>query len=500
MSNDNKQDKKLAVSIDLLALDTEQAVRPIMRDILYTMYNNPKTSQTRRKQIEDVYAGMYPGATLLNDGKPIQSTSLFGPPGNGKTTAFKVAARKVASALGMRYLENGAADAEENITDNDFVFITQETAGVATAIEWGGLPTAEAVPGTDIRRMGRLHSGALIKLQQAGGGVLLLDDFLNANPNIQNVGLSLTEEKRYNRLNLQGVYIGITGNLGSLDGTHTARPSTALRNRTKVYYTEDKLDNWAARVQIDYNDELSDMGLIGFLQKFPQYFCQDADIKKFGGFATPRSWERLLEECRRVVAEHGGRGHMDRAVTDLRIAACSAVGLTIGAELTTYFHSLATSADPLARAVIVEGRLDEEAIKKQFDNGFAASQQHFGYQYSLALADYAVVMMVAENKGNKIQKAAERFFRGIMHLNNPQLFSFAVDALAKKMAARLPELSENVSANERQLTHANKEALAKIAAENPAWDGTHREVIIKVLSGVDKFSNTSARRARRPGS
>lgn len=480
---------KLAATVGLVPVNTEQAIRPLVRDILLTMHKT--ANPMMRGKIEKLYTQLY-HSEFSDTGEPIQSTALLGPPGHGKTTAFKQAARQVASGLGMRYLENGAVDAEENITDNDFVFVTQETSGIISPLEWMGLPTSEVVPNSDLKRMGRLYSGSLIKLQSAGGGVLLLDDFLNASPSIQGVGLSLTLEKRYNRLNLDKVYIGLTGNLGALDGTYTTRPSTALRNRCKTYFAQDTLENWAARVQIKYNDEMSDAGCLGFLQKFEQYFSEEADIKKAGGFATPRSWEALVVEMRRVIQMNGGRANMSRAIDDIRIAASSIVGLTIGGEITTYFSSLANSADPLARAVIMENRFDDKSIEEKFKAGFSANEQHFGYQYVTALADYAVVHAI-NNKGN-FDEAITRFAKGIFPLTSGPMFAMGLETLQKKMAARMPQHAEKIGQNESQLSHSVKEKIGIIMAKNPLFTSAHRETLISTLSGIDKFASTARRR------
>lgn len=502
-SKTEKRDaQSVAKGLGLEEIDTEIAVRNVAHDILLTLHRT--SSKAKQAKIEQLYKEWYPHGIFHDDGAGINSVCLIGPPGQGKTTAFKVAAKEVAKGLGMRYLENGDIDKileeEGKITDNDFVFVSQETAGVVSSLEWAGLPTSKIQgkdkQGNDRKVMGRLYSSRLQAIADAGAGLLLLDDFLNASPSIQNVGLSLTEEKRYGDLSLANAYIGLTGNMGSIDGTNTSKMSSALRNRCQVYFTQDKLQNFVKRVQTDprYRDEVGDAGVCGFLERHSQYFASMPDPKQMGGYNTPRSWDKFIAEARRVIYANGGRQHAVRGLTDIRRKASSLLGAEVSHQYTTYLRSMMDMADPLARQVIMEGKLDRDSLQKKFKEGYSANEQHFAYQYALALADYAA-MKITKDEG-KLKEAVTRFALGITALDGSS-FTFGMNNFKSKLANQIETLSEKSADGNRELTTKVKVEIAKLVADHPQCTKEQIRDMVDALSNTDKLGGMSARRQRR---
>lgn len=494
----NAQD--VAKGLGLEELDTEIAVQYIARDILFTLHRSADTA--RKHKIEKLFQEWYPNGMFYDDGSPINSILLIGPPGQGKTTSFKVAAKMVANGLGMRYLENGDIDAALDgggITPNDFVFVSQETAGVVSSLEWAGLPTSKKQKGPngeERKVMGRLYSQRLQAIADAGGGLLLLDDFMNASPSIQNVGLSLTEEKRYGDLSLDKAYVGLTGNLGSIDGTHTAKTSSALRNRCQIFFTQDKVQNYIKRVQTDprYRDEVGDAAVCGFLDRYNQYFASMPDPKQAGGYNTPRSWDKFLAEVRRIIYANGGRQGALRGLQDIRRKAASLLGHEVAHQYTTYLRSMMDLADPLARQVIMEGKLDQDTLRKKFKEGYSAEEQHFAYQYALALADYCAIK-ITKDKG-KLDEAVTRFALGLTALEGAA-FTFGMNAFKSKLANQIDSLSEKGPDGARELTQQVKVQIAKIVAQHPQCTKEQIRDMVDALSNVDKVGSGMARRSRR---
>lgn len=502
---DKKNIQEIAKSYGLEELDTEQAVTTIALDILYTLHRSALADGNKGlvSKIESLYKEWYPNGQFNDDGTPINSVLLIGPPGQGKTTAFKVAAKKVANGLGMRYLENGdidaALEAPEGVSKNDFVFVSQETAGVVSSLEWAGLPSSkiQKTPSGEERKvMGRLYSQRLQAIADAGGGLLLLDDFMNASPAIQNVGLSLTEEKRYGDLSLARAYVGATGNMGSVDGTHTTKVSAALRNRCQIYFTQDLLKNFVKRVQTDprYRDEVGDVGVCGFLDRYSQYFASMPNAKEMGGYNTPRSWEKFIAEARRAVWAQGGRSGALRALGTIRSKAASLLGHEVSHQLTTYLRSMMDLADPLARQVIMEGKVDKEQMDKKFKEGYSASEQHFAYQYALALADYAAIKIV-KDKG-KLTETVERFASGLTVLEGSS-FTFGVNAFKAKLANQIEDISEKRADGQRELKEKTKIEIAKIVASHPQCNKNQIHDLVEALSNSDKIGGMRASRSRR---
>lgn len=524
--------EQLATTLGLAPIDTEQAKRYIALDILRSAYGrSPKLD----KKIEEVYKS-WTGSTWEVDNDKIMSMMLVGPPGQGKTTAFKKAAEDVAAALGMKFVLNPADDYGVNLQEkqklaelrkdlieaqssnadrpsleviakairatekkvhldltSDFVFVSQEFSAENSKMELGGIPAKQEEAGMEY--MTKLVNKRLALLNRCGAGVLLLDDFPNASPNIQNLGLSLTDEKRFQGLNLAGTYIGLTGNLGSHDGTNTSRMSTALRGRCEIYFTADKLDNFNNRMMSRFRDEIGDAGVIGFLQRHEHHFSALPDMKQMGGFPSPRTWDDFTLQLRRSIRDHGGRGKGElKALKDIASKANAKLGLEVGQAFYAYYHALMRSADPLARSAIIDGDLKTEELKKRYKEGFSSDEQHFANQFALAVGDYTVSKIVKED--GKLDEAIERFTSALVAMNN-DVWAFALNHMKTKLAIQQESMSQKYGETGRELTSAIKEQIGKIIMRNKNIGSDQREVMIDALSNADKVSVNRASRQRR---
>lgn len=493
----DKEDQNVAASLGLAELDTEEAIGYISKDILRQMYRAKPVDDFEKelnKKIEKVYGEWTGGSKWYQDNDKVQSVLLLGPPGQGKTTAFKEAARKVSAALEMNFVLN--PDDEFTPTKSDFMFVSMECSGENSAMAFGGIPSKMVDEASGIEYMSKLVNKRLAMAKVAGGALMLLDDFPNATPTVQNVGLSLTDEKRFQGLNLEHVYVGLTGNLGSLDGTHTSKLSTALRGRCQVYYTQDKLTNYVSRVQQKYRDELGDAGVVGFLLRNPTSFFQFPSTKQSGGYPSSRTWDHFVVAARRAIADKGGRGRGEvAALRDIKNFAVSNLGPDVGLQMEAYYHSLMIGADPIAREMIQNGKFDEKAFKERFKDGYSSDAQNFGYQYAIALADYTVQMIVQDPKNN-FKTAIERFGTGIIPVNQDQ-FSFAIDHFKAKLANQVDEFSNKIL-NRRVLTTDTKRLMAKIIAESKDFTLDRHQVLVDALSDANKHDDigTGPRRKR----
>lgn len=524
--------EQLAATLGLQPIDTEQAKRYISLDILRAAYG--RTAKLD-KRIEEVYEN-WTGSKWEKDNDKIMSMMLVGPPGQGKTTAFKKAGEEVAAALNLRFVLNPADDygvdqeqkallleTEKDLKEaqnagaspaelapiakrirsiqkkvhldlsGDFVFVSQEFSAENSKMELGGIPSKQEEAGMEY--MTKLVNKRLAVLGRCGAGILLLDDFPNASPNIQNLGLSITDEKRFQGLNLAGTYIGLTGNLGSHDGTNTSRMSTALRGRCEVYFTADKLDNFVNRMMSRFRDEIGDAGVLGFLQRYEQHFSSLPDIKQMGGFPSPRTWDDFTLQLRRSIRDHGGRGKGElKALKDIAAKANAKLGLEVGQAFYAYYHALMRSADPLARSAIIDGELKKDQLAKRYKEGFSSDEQHFANQFALAVGDYTVSKIVKE--GGKLDEAIERFTTALVAMNN-DVWAFALNHMKTKLAIQQESLSQKYGDTGRELTSSVKEQIGKIIMKNKDIDSSQREVMIDALSNADKVSVNRASRNRR---
>lgn len=511
----------VAASLGLEAVDTGDAIREVYFSILRSTYRyfNEDELQTIKelqakkaeelteadkeklnehnarvginKKIEAAFKNATGGQDWIEDRAKILSTMLVGPPGHGKTTVFKVAAKKAAEDLGMRFLINPTEDI--NIGLNDFVFTSLEFSGENSKMELSGLPMKGNVQGHEA--MTHLNNWRLGCLPMAGAGLLLLDDFTNATSNIQNIGLSITDEKRYQGLNLKNVTVGLTGNLGAaLDGTNTSNASTALGSRVKTSFIRDNLKDFTIRTQNQYQDELGDLGLLGFLNNNEQLFAQLPDARTKGGFPCPRAWDNFILDVRRLVQEVGGREHAMNALTRIATSAGQLLGQEVKQGVRTYIHAMLTSADPLARKVIFEGDVDIKELEKRYNTGFSAEEQHFAFQYTQSMAQYAVTRIVNE-KGD-MTKAVTNFVEGISIIDSTSLAA-AIDTFANNLAMRVPQYSTANTNGTRSLTLEAKKEIAGIMSKTKKIDAERAEVITQALSNADKYEATHSRNRTR---
>lgn len=509
--------EQIATKLELPRAETDALVDLIKKDMLRSIYRYPGVKMENGKEVEvpltpeeldlnrraeALYAKWHNGQSFPDYRRKIRATGLFGPPGHGKTTSFEVAAREVAVGMGMRYLTPEQLEFVpiEDIDMNTFVFVSQETAGVASALEFAGLPSSEEVAGTNQKFMGRLFTLPLLKLQKAGAGVLLLDDFLNAQRQIQDVGLSLTDRRRYGQLNLSQTYFGVTGNLGGLDDTNASRASSALRNRVRLFLAHDTVENFILRNQKNdsFKDELGDSFIRAFLYRYPQMFSEMPRKGTQGAYTTPRSLRDFIDEGRDCLHRYGGRKNAAAARAELYQIAQATLGMTVAQAYNAFLESVLSKADPLARQIIQEGKMSVEEISQSYkEGGFSAKEQGFAYQFALALVDYTVHKILTDGK---MDDAVKRFGIGLSILDG-SVFSFGLDQLQFKLANQVEKVkgpdgkdlvvstapSGNDKSKRRDLTTAATEVVGELMLSTGKISSEQRATMIKVLSEMNKY-------------
>ncbi len=488
---------ELATSLGLRNVDTDRVINMIANDTLLLMHR--QASPEMKKKIEKVWQEWHPNGTWEDDNEQVTSILLVGPPGHGKTTSFKEASKKVARALGMQFLENADLDAVDKIDpEKHFVFVSQEAAGVVSALEWLGLPTKQRLKDADREEdqsvvMGRLYSARLIKAQNALGACVLLDDFLNAQPGIQNVGLPLSEEHRYNDLNLTHCYIGLTGNLGAQDGTTTNGISSALRNRTRMLFIQDQLSKFELRAQERYRDQIGDALVTSFLGRHDECFTEWPDPAKKGPYATPRSWDKFTVLSRRAVRENGS---LKAAVADLVLHAQSTLGPVVAQKYEGYVNAYVKSADPIAQDIINKGEWNKAVMEKKTAEALSGDGQAFFYQLGSALADYATKKVL---KDGDHKPAMRRLVQGLMLIQDQSSMNAALDNFKRVLAIKSETLSHVADGNRRELKPAIKQDFCDILVAHDECTEEIRGSLIRVLSNSAQFETAQTRRQRRVG-
>jgi hypothetical protein len=420
------------------------------------------------------------------------SLFLMGPPGQGKTSSYIVAAKEVCADLGLRFVEHVSDDYVPQ--KNDFVMVVQECAGENSAITFGGIPKAEEIIDANGRKISVLKKAVNYRFtvfEHCAGGVLLFDDAANAAQVIQNVLLPVAQFGSFQGMKLSNAMVGFTGNLGSLDGTYTTELSSALRTRVIPMFVTDTVKDFSMRAYEYYNDSLGDMGIINFLKRNEKDFSVLPDPSEKSGFACPRSWDNLIQSIRSVVERNGGRGKGEgESLEEIHQLAYSIVGPTIGQKLVGYFNSMIRGADPLARQFVMQNNPDMDTLRSKYSNGASPEAMSFGFQFATACGDYAVNFIAESgNPDAKLEEGMKRFGQAVLQLNDSE-FSYSLEHLKNKLASYITDFSQQTK-DGPELNGTIRTRIAKAINDLPDCGPGKRDILIKVITDYDKMQTST---------
>ena len=354
--------------------------------------------------------------------RSVTPTYLRGFPGQGKTTSYRVAAMRVAEMLQMQFVMN--PDERYTPTGEELLFVVQELSGQVSAVDFGGIPNVQhfiAPSGDPQEYMTKIPNKRLAALKYAGASVLLLDDFSNASPNIQNVALSILSENRFQGLDLGNTLVGATGNLGASDGTHVSSTSNAIVTRVANFLVVDTIDHWIKRTQLEFADDVGDGGVSSFLRRYPDLFHAPKSNRDGVPYPCPRAWSLFVPKLREIIFYYKQKRSQDPDFNfpfdELEAEASGFLGLEVSNRLAIYFLSFMQTSDPLAKRLVESGTWtdsDRAKFKNEYANGYAASSQQFAYQFMTALADYAAKAFIDDlPHKNNWRRIAQAFANGL---------------------------------------------------------------------------------------
>lgn len=453
------------------------------------------------KRIEKAYKEIT-GQDWFSDRFKTTYYILVGMPGHGKTTAFREASKKVAEMLDMRYVENPAIGTI--VDDNTFVFTVVDLAGEVSKTTVSGIPAKES-DGKNTY-MTSLPPYRIATLQRAGGAVLLLDDLTNASEFIQNIALPLTNEGMFNEINVKNVYVGATCNLGALDGTNTATMSTALRNRLKVLYVQDTLDDFLVRARETFNDGLGDAYVSTYFELNAGQFLSGLPSKEqMGGYTTPRSITNFIVEARKHIYDHGGIIVSDEkdaavaatAIKKLESDAQAMLGLETGADYCTFLATIMSDADPIAKNLMLNGEFDlgsDSKFYKHYGTGLSLESKTFFHKFKAAVINYSIL---AIRKGVAIGTVYERLVEAVMALDTKDL-STLLDYFNAHFPVAVPEYSmeNNLTSTKKSLDEEQMYVLVEMFTEHPDYDNHVKGIVASVLSRAKNSAGREATRVR----
>ncbi|WP_019025498.1 MULTISPECIES: hypothetical protein [unclassified Thioalkalivibrio] len=403
-------------------ISTERLIEYLWKDLMIRAHTSGADPEWDR-HIEDVWKAKQ-GTPYFE--RKVIPTYARGFPGMGKTTAFLVAAKEVADDLGMNLVEN--PDAHYKVQKNDLVVVLMEMAGEVSNSNFKGPPRKHTLAGTDKEDFTKTmpsHSIGALKMSRLG--VLLLDDFANATPSIQNTALPVLQMGRSVGMDLTSyhdglnhVLGGLTGNLGALDGTHTATTSSALATRVRSFMVRDTLKKWHDRTIAKYNDRIADAGYCDFLQQNPELFHRPDTSKAGLPYPNSRTHSDFLEMAREVVfsyeyemeeaikSQKSGRSMpiptFEPHLQTLEELGSASLGVESGRKLRAFYSARMTHAAPLAKELAENGELSKdslELLQSKWGNEQSADEKDFGYAFFGSLSRYMAPKLAEAWKSSK---------------------------------------------------------------------------------------------------
>lgn len=459
---------------------TDQIVDRLILDMLQRFYTHGVNVEIDQK-IQLAWQTLR-GVEFLP--RTVTPTYLRGFPGQGKTTSYRVAAQAVAELIGLQFVMNPSDDFVP--TGKELLFVVQELSGQVSAVDFGGIPNVQQFrtqSGIEQPFMTKVANKRLAALQYAGASVLLLDDFSNASANIQNVALSILTENRFQGLNLGNTLVGVTGNLGTSDGTHVSATSNAIVTRVANFLVSDTVEHWVTRTCQEFSDEVGDGGIAGFLTRYPDLFHMPKRSRDGVPYPCPRSWTLFVPKLREILFSHrqlkAQNPQTPFPFDELEFEAAGFLGLEVANKLASYYLSFMQSSDPLAQELVESGEWSEssrESFKKQYARGYAAISQQFGYQFMTAVADYVAKAFLADlpekQHWQKIAKALAEGLYGerIDHAlicYGANYFALRIILLARAMDIDTQEIGELDDKGRPNLNESFVLLLAQTMADMP---------------------------------
>ena len=129
-----------------------------------------------------------------------------------------------------------------------------------------------------------------IKRFEGTKGILLLDEFNRARPDVLQAAFQLVLDRKVGLLEIMDTwYIAAAGNLGAEDGCDVVELDSALMNRFIHFNVKADLDTWIKWA------EKSDIhpDVLNFIKGKPGALYYEPEDKSNNVFVTPRSWEKF---------------------------------------------------------------------------------------------------------------------------------------------------------------------------------------------------------------
>ncbi|MFM2668707.1 hypothetical protein AAFX24_28590 [Vibrio mediterranei] len=385
-----------------------EVVPDITKDILRTWHTKGESSDVD-KRVEDAWLKIfeYP---YINIADSITPPYIKGPPGQGKSTAYKVATKTIADAMDVELHID--PDLYTEPKPNDIVMVMSQLGGAMSASPIHGVPTHQN-GGTVY-----LPPSRIAKMVKQDFSLFLLDDLDNAIDHVKNAAMPIVLEKVLPDVRLgDHCFVGATGNLGAIDGTNTGKDSSALLNRAGVTLCCDTLGDFLERGQKRWNDDYGMAFIDEFLEQNADQFYPSVEKKYRGQRPTSRSWDNLINKVRNMLADYDAQasaGLTPRPILpQIGRELPKHIGKKVGRELETFYGDVLTIAFPAAKEVTSQNGLSDqmrEVVTQHFTQKATTETESIARSYLRQVSQIVstrIINIASEPRPNGKQEMAQ---------------------------------------------------------------------------------------------
>ena len=498
---------------------TNEAVEELLQS-LFARFNG--ANEALQPRLEAAHKDYY-GYPIKEDQDDDVTPAMYfeGPSGHGKTTAWKVAAKKFAELMKMRPVF--LPQERDAVGENDLYFNVISVGGALTRTDFDGLISkAKSEDGRDY--MTHLPGWKLAKATDAGYAIILFDDFPTSSHQVQHGLLDLTLEGNNSSINFNKegarrsgsspVFIGFCGNVGVRDGNKINSITAATAGRIWRGHIEDNPHDWADRILQQFNDPVGDAYMSDFMRKRPEQFSQPPKDGVKGQYPSPRSWSQATSYARRHIyaAKQVDGAFSDgqesrRAIARIEKGVAGLVGKFCAQSYASFLKGIIIGAQPIADKLIRKGEVDADALQKKMGSGHSKDDLTFAFTFAVALAGSAAAELGEAYKrlgakpsqakkddfDKELRRVSLNYGRGVFQLD-PTACSLSVSALFKRLAVSCPGLYQKSHAHAfMQLPYLTTMAQEFFSTKNEFYNEGILKTVQDSLTQMGKFEGVGVR-------
>lgn len=432
----------MAARHGLVVTSGNQAVIDLAQRFILTSHTHGENTDWDAR-VEKAFRRLFPQTGPFVDFGTPEPAMLLGPPGHGKTAVAIEAARLAAETLGLRFVKN--PNPGDRIDENCFVFIIRQTAGSTNTALEGGMPKIVRNPDQTVH-MGFVPDYRFASCQRAAASVVLWDDVGRSLDVIKSAVMKMGYEQIYNGLDLHRTASVFTSNLGREDLSFGSNNDDAFMTRTHRLFLLDNAEEFVQRARARWQKDATGVGAAGFLGFIEtmgdELFRRPPRRDAGGGTTQPRTLDDLMLNIHAVVVNAGG---MDRITDPVVLGEINDLAHRIlepeDARLVElFYHTLANGAEPIARAMVLDDKVDHADIARRYNKGNTIEGKFFGVALGQAVARWVAV--AAARKPDETSTYVRRAVDGLCQTLQDSEWSYAMDAMMVELWDRVPSLRE----------------------------------------------------------